>query len=104
MSDAAGDPSATPRFVHWFVTGRVQGVGFRYHVQRAALQCGVRGEVRNTRDGRVEIRAEGSRPQLDRLLQAVRGGPSRARVDGVEVVEDRQADPARNFPRFEIRQ
>ncbi len=104
MSDVAGDPSAKPRFVRWFVAGRVQGVGFRYHVRSAAREGGVRGDVRNTRDGRVEMRAEGSTAELESLLQAVRSGPGRARVDDVEVVEEREADPGRGFRTFEIRQ
>jgi len=104
VSDVTGDSTAATRFVRWFVTGRVQGVGFRYHVQLAALERGVRGDVRNTRDGRVEIRAEGSGSQLDSLMQAVRSGPPGARVDDVEVIENGVAEPARGFRRFEIRQ
>ena len=70
------------RFV---VSGRVQGVGFRYFTQDAARHAGVAGLVRNLLDGRVEVLAEGDEQALRRLEQAIRQGPSRARVEHVEV-------------------
>jgi acylphosphatase len=70
------------RFV---VSGRVQGVGFRYFTQDAARREGVAGLVRNLLDGRVEVLAEGDEEALRRLEQAIRRGPSRARVEHVEV-------------------
>jgi acylphosphatase len=75
-------PSARVRAV---VTGRVQGVGFRYSTQEVAIRLGLGGWVRNLSDGRVELEAEGDRPALDRLLEFLRAGPRMARVDGVEV-------------------
>lgn len=102
MSDT-GAAAASSRYVRWFVSGRVQGVGFRYHVQLAAREHGVRGEVRNTPDGRVEVRAEGTTRQLEALMESVRGGPPRARVERVEVVEESAADPARGLSGFRIR-
>ena len=86
MSDPKGrDPSGVKRPVHWYVSGRVQGVGFRYHVLDAARRHGVRGDVRNLADGRVEIRAVGG--ELERFLAEVRVGPYGARVDDVEARE-----------------
>jgi acylphosphatase len=70
------------RFV---VSGRVQGVGFRYFTQDTARREGVAGLVRNLLDGRVEVLAEGDEEALRRLEQAIRRGPSRARVEHVEV-------------------
>jgi len=67
------------------VTGDVQGVGFRWHVQRAALALGLSGEVRNRRDGAVEIEAEGARVRLEELVAAAREGPAAAVVNGVDV-------------------
>jgi len=86
------------RAVHWLISGRVQGVGFRYHVLDAARSHGVRGDVRNLPDGRVELRAVGG--DLDRFLVEVRVGPYGARVDDVEV---RELAGAPEFDGFEIR-
>jgi acylphosphatase len=66
------------------VRGRVQGVGFRYSVYNAANRLGLTGWVRNTRDGDVEVWAEGLQENLDALLQWLHRGPPRARVDTVD--------------------
>jgi len=62
------------------VVGRVQGVGFRAWTARRATQLGLRGRVRNVRDGSVEIEVTGDRPSVDRLIELVRRGPSSAHV------------------------
>jgi len=67
----------------WLVSGHVQGVGFRWYVVQAALRCGVKGDVRNLPDGRVEIRATGSVSRLATLLGEIRKGPPHSRVDDV---------------------
>lgn len=68
------------------VAGRVQGVGFRVFVQRAATVAGCCGYVRNSAGGRaVEVVAEGPRPALEDLLAALRHGPRLARVGDVAV-------------------
>jgi acylphosphatase len=66
------------------VSGRVQGVGFRYFTQAAAAQHGVCGWVRNLPDGRVEISAEGDAEAIERFEGQIRQGPRGARVDAVE--------------------
>jgi acylphosphatase len=66
------------------VRGDVQGVGFRYFLVREAHTLGLRGWVRNRDDGTVEFVAEGTRSDLERLLEAARRGPSHARVSGVQ--------------------
>ena len=66
------------------VRGRVQGVGFRWFVQREAERLGVSGWVRNSFDGAVEVLASGSAEQLAALAAKLRGGPRAARVDAVE--------------------
>lgn len=71
--------------VHLRVTGRVQGVGFRYFVVREARRLGLDGWTRNRRDGSVEIRAEGPDTDVQALIDATRRGPAGARVDGVEI-------------------
>ncbi|GAB4397872.1 MAG: acylphosphatase [Anaerolineales bacterium] len=71
--------------VHVFVRGLVQGVGFRYFVQRSAVLLDVMGWTRNLPDGRVEIVAEGRRDVLERFLADVQRGPARSRVIDVAV-------------------
>jgi len=61
--------------------GRVQGVGFRYFVRQQAEELGLVGWVRNLRDGRVELVAEGRRELLQQLAEALRRGPPGAQVD-----------------------
>jgi acylphosphatase len=65
------------------VTGRVQGVGFRYFVLREAMGLGLDGWVANTTGGAVRCVAEGPRPHLDVLLDRLREGPPAAIVDHV---------------------
>jgi len=70
--------------LHAVVRGDVQGVGFRYFVQRRAGQLGLRGWVRNNDDGSVEVVAEGERPRLEELKRALERGPSTAHVARVD--------------------
>ena len=86
--------------IHVFVSGRVQGVGFRYFTRLNALRLKLRGWVRNLEDGRVELVAEGPRDTLDQLLAKIRKGPRAAKVKDVEVKEER---PTGEFTGFEIR-
>ena len=67
------------------VSGRVQGVGFRYFVVREARRLGVAGYAMNLSDGSVEIRAEGESIVVQHLIDAVRRGPKGSRVDDVEI-------------------
>jgi acylphosphatase len=68
----------------FYVSGRVQGVGFRFFAERTAASLGVGGYVRNLFDGRVEVYAIGGAEQMDALKNALRRGPRMAGVDGVE--------------------
>jgi acylphosphatase len=72
---------ATKQFI---VRGRVQGVGFRWFVEREAAMLGLAGWVRNNDDGTVEVLASGSDEQLESLRAKLKKGPRAARVDGVE--------------------
>jgi len=67
------------------VTGRVQGVGFRFFAQDRAREHGLSGSVRNLPDGSVEVEAEGARPALDAFLGELHQGPPAARVSDVAV-------------------
>ena len=73
----------------YFVSGRVQGVGFRFYTQREADRIGVGGFVRNLADGRVEVVASGSEEQLAQLRAALERGP---RFSGVEKVVEEAAE------------
>ena len=78
------DTEVTERRLVAEVLGRVQGVGFRYFVRTAATRLGVKGWVRNDRDGSVRVEAEGPTLQLNQLLEALEHGPSLASVDEVK--------------------
>lgn len=69
------------------VTGRVQGVGFRWWTRNTADSLGVRGTVRNCPDGSVEVHAEGSEEAIEYLERRLRKGPSAARVEALEEIE-----------------
>ncbi len=78
---------AMRRARRYLVSGRVQGVGYRYFAADAARREGLSGSVRNLADGRVEAVADGDAESLERFERALRRGPSRARVEHV-IVED----------------
>jgi len=77
--------AGTQIFRRYMVKGRVQGVGFRWFVEREAQLIGVGGWVRNRDDGAVEVLASGTDAQLNALYDKLREGPRAARIDRVEV-------------------
>jgi acylphosphatase len=91
---------ATTRiFRRYLVIGRVQGVGFRWFVEREARLIGVGGWVRNRDDGAVEVLAAGDHEQLLSLYDRLREGPRAARIDQVVVDE---AAPFSGYQTFQI--
>jgi acylphosphatase len=76
----------------YLISGRVQGVGFRYFTEAVASREGVHGWVRNLPDGRVEAAAEGDVDAVERFERAIRYGPRGAAVDDVEVFDDVPSD------------
>lgn len=68
----------------FLISGRVQGVGFRFFAEAAAAREGLHGWVRNLPDGRVEIEAEGEAEAIERFERNVRQGPPGARVSDVQ--------------------
>ncbi|MFC6616877.1 acylphosphatase [Deinococcus radiophilus] len=66
------------------VSGEVQGVGYRFYVQRRATDLDLQGYAENLTDGRVEVVAEGYAEDLERLVHWLKQGPPHARVDGVD--------------------
>ena len=79
------------------VQGRVQGVGFRYFVVERASALGLRGYARNSRNGDVEVLAQGLRPALERLLTLLRQGPPAASVQDVQVTWRQPTEHMRGF-------
>ena len=79
------------------VTGRVQGVGFRFFAESAARAEGLSGWVQNQPDGSVEVVAEGDRESVLRFEAKLRRGPAGARIDDVEVNEDVPSGRAGGF-------
>jgi len=82
------------------ITGRVQGVGFRYSAMDEARRLAVTGWVRNTHDSAVELVAEGARQQLQQLVAWCHVGPRGALVTDVEA---RWLEPRGDFGGFQIR-
>jgi acylphosphatase len=81
--------TATPlRRARVIVSGEVQGVFFRDTCRRLAIEQGVRGWVRNLRDGRVEAVFEGSADRVERLVRWTGHGPRQATVKDIEVYEE----------------
>ena len=76
----------------YLISGRVQGVGFRWFVEREARAIGVGGWVRNTDAGTVEVLASGNEDQLSRLKKSLQQGPRAARVDEVQEIDEPQID------------
>jgi acylphosphatase len=79
---------------HFLVKGRVQGVGFRWFVHREAAEIGLRGWVRNTEDGHVEVVVAGDTSQLEVLKAALHKGSRGSRVDAVveHTLDDSEAE------------
>lgn len=82
---------------HAVVYGLVQGVNYRYFVQRNAESLEIVGYVRNLDDGNVEVAAEGDKEKLAQLLAKLREGPRAARVAGVEVEWGEYSGKYRDF-------
>ena len=85
--------------VHVFVSGRVQGVFFRFEVKRLAHRLNVTGWVKNRSDGRVEAIFEGEKEDVEKMVEFCRRGPPGARVTGVEV---KWEVSTRGFKEFDV--
>jgi acylphosphatase len=85
--------------LHFLIQGRVQGVGFRWFVYREAGELDLRGWVRNTEDGHVEVVASGTEQDLTELRSSLRRGPRGSRVDRVieHHLEEKEAEGLGSF-------
>ena len=79
------------------ISGTVQGVGFRFHAERAAGALGIRGYVRNLEDGRVEVVAAGPAGRLEAFIERLREGPRGGLVEGMEITDAALEDRCRGF-------
>ena len=86
--------------IHAFVSGRVQGVGFRWTTLDAARQLKIVGWVRNLMDGRVEVMSEAEENNLKQFIELLRRGPRYAKVKGVEV---KWLDSTGEFKEFKMK-
>ncbi len=85
--------------MHGYVSGRVQGVSFRQHVQDQAERLDLDGWVRNLADGRVEVLFEGEEAAVRELAAWLEQGPSKAKVSGVEL----ESRPLQGIAGFVVR-
>ncbi|MDQ3803298.1 MAG: acylphosphatase [Acidobacteriota bacterium] len=83
----------------YYISGEVQGVGFRYFTQRVAARHQVVGYVRNLADGRVEVLAEGAPESIEGFKHDLAAGPRHARVGQVEELN---LEPTGQYPTFRI--
>ena len=88
-----------PRAVHLVISGRVQGVGFRWFVRHAADDFDVTGRVRNLPDGRVEVWAAADADQLTGFVERLREGPPGARVTAIA---EKELSPVPSWAGFDI--
>ena len=93
-------PLTSTQARRFLVRGRVQGVGFRWFVEREALILQIAGWVRNNPDGSVEVLAMGTREQLIGLRARLFEGPRAARVDDVE---ESDVEPVAGLNSFQVR-
>jgi acylphosphatase len=82
------------------VSGRVQGVNFRWNTLKRAKNLGLKGWVRNTENGKLEAVFEGEREKIEKILEWMKVGPILARVENLEV---KWEDFKNEFKDFEIR-
>ena len=82
---------------HIFLSGRVQGVGFRASIRKKAGLLNINGWVKNLRDGRVEAVFTGNPENVEEIINFAKKGPRYARVDNIEVNEEEYRDEYKNF-------
>ena len=86
--------------IHIFVSGSVQGVGFRAVVKRHAILHDIKGYVRNLPDGRVEICAQGYGEQINKFIRTVQSNPGPGSISSIET---KYKPMQETFPKFEVR-
>ncbi|ACD89192.1 MAG: acylphosphatase [Chlorobium limicola] len=87
------------RRVHLIVSGRVQSVGFRMFIDRAARELQLSGWVKNLTGGNVEVNAQGAAPMIDELIKRAETGPSKSQVTGISI---RELEPDSSLSGFSV--
>ena len=100
MRHLAKDSPLVGRQVHFYVSGRVQGVGYRQFVKSRAKKLGLTGWVQNLPEGRVEVVAQGAKDRLEMLLHDANRGSFLSEVEDVTVTWEETTE---NFTEFTIR-
>ncbi|MBD3155333.1 MAG: acylphosphatase [Candidatus Aenigmarchaeota archaeon] len=83
--------------LHVYISGRVQGVGFRAFTKRSARDLGLKGWVRNLPDGRVETIVEGRKKGVERFIKILKEGPNGSRVEDVDIKKEDYKDSFSDF-------
>lgn len=89
------------KIVRVFISGFVQGVGYRRFVKQNALKLGLTGWVKNLPDNRVEAVFQGSKEQIEKVIKICRKGPFLSEVKDVEIFWEEDSEKA-NYKTFEI--
>ncbi|MEO9020654.1 MAG: acylphosphatase [Ginsengibacter sp.] len=84
--------------VHLLISGKVQGVFFRETSRRMAEKLNIKGWIKNTEDGKVEVLITGQEKKIEEFVKWCRKGPEKARVDDVNVSDQ----PTFDFEKFEV--
>jgi len=84
--------------VHMFVSGRVQGVGFRFFTKYTAEQLNIKGWVKNLADGRVEIKSTGKEENIKKFINKIKKGSPLSEIKNVSI----EYEPLEEFDSFEI--
>lgn len=84
---------------HIFISGRVQGVGFRAFIRREAAVLNIEGWAKNLADGRVETIIQGDQKKVDQMISKLREGPSYAKVENLKIIDEDLSD----FSDFKIK-
>ena len=84
---------------HIFISGRVQGVGFRAFIRREAAVLNIKGWAKNLADGRVETIIQGDKKKVSQMIAKLREGPSYAKVENLKINDEELTD----FSDFKIK-
>lgn len=82
---------------HIYISGRVQGVGFRAFIRSQAAVLDIKGWAKNLLDGRVEVVIQGEKNKITKMIKKLKKGPSFARVENLEIKAEQELDDFNDF-------
>ena len=88
------------RRVHIFISGKVQGVGYRFYMKRKAEELNINGSVQNTHDNSVEAVAEGEDEAIQEFIRHLRKGPFMAKIEKIDIQEEKPEGDLSSFDVF----